>query len=117
MRSRSTRPVSRSCGAVSVTSACDPEDRGAPLAGHGGTGRSGSCGRPGFVCPTAGGDDCVADVRLDLDPGVGNPVAQAALDPLPQVIAQPGVARQARQPGLSGALDHRRVPAQLAAAR
>jgi len=39
---------------------------------------------------------------------------QAALDPLPQVIAQPGVARQARQPGLSGALDHRRVPAQMA---
>ena len=90
-----------------------PRRQGRALAGRGGTGRSGSCWRPGFVCLTAGGDDRVADVRLDLDPGVGDPAAQAALDPLPQVIAQPGVARQARQPGLGGALDHRRVPAQL----
>ena len=68
-----------------------PQRQGRALAGHGGTGRSASCWRPGFVCLTVWGDDYVADECLDLDPGVGNPAAQAALDPLPQVIAQPGL--------------------------
>src|SRR5262249_22788737 len=76
--------------------------------------RAGTRWRPSCGRLPAGGDGRLADVRLDSNSGLSGPFVQAALDALPKVIAQPGIALQVRQPVLSCAFDHRRVPAQSA---